>query len=218
MCYKEASYITHTMVCNLMAAIKPYSHCQFLLSVALASSFATQAYACACCAEPGEHTYGAEQIDDYMYDELTQIQLQGPANLYVTACDLECVSGLEEPKYSYDITLDQTTRNWTFTFGTDGQKHGAFTFELPQNAMYFATDPAPNPNARSVVLYKEWRFNVTPVGTGIFAKSLDGNTTAQFILTGAGNYCTSVDTFTHWRFDVQNDDASFMFYGATTSK
>ena len=185
-------------------------------STALLSIQSSPAHSCACCPEPGARYSGEislDSVDGFVRSELHRLQLAGRANLYVTACNLDCVIGIRDPQYSYDASLDRDGDRWHLKFGDKDNPDGAISFTVPSQAFEFKVDTAPDPDVVMPELYKELRLQVMVTGTGIFADGLAQQTVASFILQGAGYACMDAENYTHWRFAVHTGAADFVFFG-----
>ena len=80
----------------------------------------------------------------------------------------------------------------------------------------FKVDTHENDNAESglgPVLYKEWRFEGTVSGTGIFKTGMAPMTKYFLVFQGRGNLCDSAGDFTDWRLEITGKKASYAFYG-----
>lgn len=181
----------------------------FLLMFALLLGLpASPALACACCAEKGERVTQSFARGDYEDEELSQLGDLGTAQVFTTACGLECVVGIDGEAYEYAVALSLENGEALLRM-SDGS--GALRVALPPEIMSFAVDTDPLSDANHVVLYRELRM-VGPVsGTGVFVAA-DG-AQAEIILAGEGNQCWSAADFSHWLLDVRGERAEFRLFG-----
>lgn len=184
--------------------------------VGLAGLFAaSQALACACCAEPGQRNLVTEPFGGYATEELVSLQFADRATTFMTACDQDCVEGISVFSDGY-----KAEAKWT----DDGALHfdltadkaegsGSLTLSRPKDMTLFTTDPTPGSNAGMVQLYTEWRVQAPVTGTGAFKAVNPKTTTATLIIHGTGNSCVSTVGMTHWTLDVEGDGVDFRLFG-----
>lgn len=190
---------------SLISGLGTFAACVLIPALALA---------CACCADPGQRSWGLQKLDGYIAGILSDIQFGPVANLYVDPCDLECVEGVGDPSYTYDLIVKRQAEGLNFALvGKDNESRGAIRLQLPDTIETFATDPAPDPSTMSPILYKEWRLATVPSGDGAFGAVTKGHT-AELVLIGRGNSCDSDADFTHWILDARGDGVGFRLFGA----
>ncbi len=173
-------------------------------------------FLCACCAEPGEWFENTGKLESYEVAELRSVKFDATAKLYTTAAGFEGTKGLPAQYESFKLS-DSFGRalNLTLTFKGERGETGSLVLALPQVATTFGADMHDYPEGSAgPILYKEWRFNGTVRGNGMFRKSIVRGTKFHLILQGRGNNCLSSSDFMHWRLDITGPRADYAFYGA----
>jgi hypothetical protein len=173
------------------------------------------AFACACCAEPGEWYEGTEKMADYEIDELRRVKFGKTASPYLNAAGYEALKGLSLEYDSYNLSsLLKPNLSLTLTFKGERKETGSLVLTLPKVATSFGADLHDMPEGSAgPILYKEWRFKGLVSGTGFFKKGMAPGTKFQLILQGRGNNCTSSADFKNWRLNITGPRASYAFYG-----
>ena len=172
------------------------------------------ALACACCVDPGHRAIYDAPVDGYVAETFDQIQFGPEATVFVTACDIDCVQGIENPDYAYAMSVDRQNNALTFQMqGTDGGGSGSITLVRPTVINVFSTDIIPSPDTPNPQLYKEWRMSVPIKGDGAFAALSSGPYLAELVLQGGGNACDAPQDFTHWMLSVKGRDVDFRLFG-----
>jgi hypothetical protein len=193
-----------------------------LLLALLAASPATRsappsvAFACACCAEPGEWYEHTAKIQSYEIEELRRVEFAKTASTYLDAQGFEGLKGLPLEYSSFNLSTVLSPRlSLTLSFKGERGESGALVLSLPRVATSFAADlhDAPEGSA-GPILYKEWRFKGAASGSGFFKKGIAPGTKFILILQGRGNNCLSSTDFKNWRLDITGPRASYAFYGA----
>ena len=173
----------------------------------------SMALACACCADPGQRSTTTQAMNGYVAAVFADLRFGPVANVFVSPCDIECVRGIENPDYAYDLTVKTSGEAFSLTLiGTENGSLGTMHLRTPKEITAFATDRKPDPTTLTTILYKEWRMKTSVTGGGAFAKL--SNTNAELILIGSGNSCDSDADFTHWMLDVSGEDVDFRLFGA----
>ncbi len=198
----------------------------FCLSiVALVSLFPSNAFACACCAEPGEYSISTEKPDDYKLGLLKEIKFNEAANLFMTEAGFDGIKGLSSIAKDYDsndwvaspdffgLNNIFAAKTWKFNFKTKTGKNGTLVLPLPTQMLSFKAD-IHDTKEGEVSLYKEWRFkgNVQS-GNGFLSASIIPPTTYFLVLQGRGNNCDNAEDFTHWRLEITGKNSNYVFFG-----
>jgi hypothetical protein len=103
----------------------------------------------------------------------------------------------------------------TLTFKGESGAAGSLVLFLPRVAASFGVDMHQYPDGSAgPILYKEWRFEGSVGGSGIFKKGLARGTKFHLILQGQGNNCLSAEDFKNWRLQIKGPRASYAFYGS----
>ena len=183
------------------------------------------AFACACCAEPGEYIISTEKPDDYKLGLLKELKFEDAANLFMTEAGFDAIKGLSGIAKDYDsndwVASPQffglnnifAAKTWKFNFKTKKGKNGTLVLPLPTQMLSFKAD-IHDLQEGEVSLYKEWRFkgNVQS-GNGFFSPSIVPPTTYFLVLQGRGNNCDNAEDFTHWRLEITGKNANYAFFG-----
>lgn len=180
----------------------------FLLSAWLLAALPGAALACACCAEKGTWFDERMALGDYEREELAKLRAEGPAILFLTACGMECIQGIEDPKDNYAVEMSLSDDALTFLLGD----HGDVRFSLPDSYEFFAVDTDPTKDGSAPKVYTEVRLDGTVTGRGDF----EGEADAQLILSGPGNMCISARNLAHWRLSVIGEGLDYRLLGALT--
>lgn len=173
----------------------------FLLTIS-----AQSALACACCAERGDRVHDSIDRGEFEDEEFSKLRALGPALVYLSACGMDCVKGLDQSRDSFDLGLTMM----------DGKLHlensaGAMSLILTPEFTSFAVDTDPFSEGNMTMLYRELRFSGVLTASGVFSDT-DG-AKAEFVLAGESNQCWMIENLTHWRLDVSGDNAEFRLFG-----
>ena len=186
------------------------------LSVATAATLfsATAAFACACCAEPGQRTQTTERFGEYVSEILVELPFGEEATTFTTACGEECVQGVAVIADSYKVAAKWTNGSLTLDLtGPTPEASGVLKLARASSVMIFATDPTPGSQEGGTTLYKEWRLKTQVAGTGTFDAVRMGRASATLVIHGAGNNCPSPEDMTHWSLDVKGIKIDFRLFG-----
>jgi hypothetical protein len=213
---------------NLM---KSFSFCLLVL-VAFGLIFPSNAFACACCAEPGTYVLRTGKPESFELDILNEIKFDKDAGLYMTDAGFDLIKGLKEIEkdmeseswtaspFDFELTNSFAAKTWKFNFKTPTGKTGVLTLPMPAQMVQYKVDihDGKTIGAGGPMLYKEWRFkgNVSS-GTGIFKSSIVRPTTYFLVLQGRGNVCDSAENFTDWRLEINGKNADYAFIGSLSS-
>ena len=184
--------------------------CLFLLL----SSFASTAFACACCAERGYYSIRTAKPSADEMKELQKLKFQ-TAELYADAGYPETIKGISPLNTSFSVTGLLNGNAWTFDFKDNRQKTGKLDLTKPLSMVEYMVD-LPDANVEGEVkLYKEWRFKYrVQNATGIFKTGFAPSSEYFLVLQGYGNVCTSAADFTKWRLEISGKRADFKFFGS----
>ncbi len=167
-----------------------------LAMVALQSLFPSNAFACACCAEPGEYIISTTKPDSYKLGLIKEMKFSEAANLFMTEAGFDGIKGLSNIAKDYDsnnwvaspeffgLNNIFAAKTWKFNFKTKTGKSGTLVLPLPTQMLSFKAD-IHDKTEGEVSLYKEWRFkgNVQS-GNGFFSPSISNPTTYFLVLQG----------------------------------
>ncbi|MCP5036473.1 MAG: hypothetical protein GY945_02620 [Rhodobacteraceae bacterium] len=171
------------------------------------------AFACACCADPGERFTRSFTPDAYALEEFARLENEGPAQLFLTACGEDCVRGISE--ISFDYNVDWHLENHLLRVVTHDPA-GTIAVSLGDNVTRFSVDTAPMSHAMNTPLYTEFRFNGEIHADGIFANA-DG-AVGDLVLAGETNHCWSADALSHWILQVSGEGADFRLFGGLAAR
>src|SRR5215217_5990544 len=166
---------------------------------------------CACCAESGQWFENTGKMKSYEVSELRNVKFDPTAKLYTTAAGFEGTKGLPAQYESFKLTDSfGRAQSLTLTFSGERGETGSLVLALPQVATTFGADMHDyDEGSAGPILYKEWRFNGTVRGSGMFRKSIARGTRFHLILQGRGNNCLSSSDFMHWRLDITGPRADY---------
>ena len=181
------------------------------LSVMLAA-VAGQALGCACCVDRGERDVQDVSRDAYIEGEFGYLRSNGRAELFVSPCDLDCVRGIDDPAYEYEVTLDLS--GWAMELRL-ADETGMLRMEFPYSIERFIVDPDPLTEQPNVALYNEFRIRGFLEASGVFAET-DG-AAGELVLVGKTNHCWSAVDLNHWVLDVKGEMAEFRLFGGFES-
>jgi len=180
---------------------------RFLVGALCLTLPAQSVLACACCVEKGERFEQTEALNDLAREEFSTLSGTTVAQVFVTACDLECVQGVADPQYEYAGDLTVTDGVFRLDFP------GVGALSLPLGAEYarFGVDTDPFSEGPGLGLFSEFRFQGTLTADGDFSEA-DG-TTASLIFSGQTNWCWSGADISHWSLDVIGPEVEFRLFG-----
>lgn len=165
------------------------------------------AFACACCADPGTRFEQNVVRGNWEVEEISRLTPTSPARLYLTACGMECVEGLADPRPTYAVEFDVSDTAMTFTLGEGG---GTLTFPWPDDYTWFGADTALSGSGDADV-YTELRFRGAVTGTGDFF--IESQADAELVLSGQGNRCISARSFDGWTLSISDETAQYRLFG-----
>jgi hypothetical protein len=180
------------------------------------------AWACACCTNPGQRYVDVETLDSGRLEELERLRFGKEARLYVGGAGVEAITGIQDPAERYDLGVnwDKTHSGKTilsFTLDNPGGRSGTLSLRLPKTISVFEVDPRDSPDqGTGPVLYKEWKLTGEVTGTGAFSATNGAKQSLTFILQGRGNSCTSATSavdFTHWTLVMEGPKGRYSLFG-----
>ena len=187
---------------------------QILCMAFLAAAMPLPAWACACCADPGDRLTGTQPLEGYLLGLLRDLRFGPKAAVHMTSCGAECVRGIADVTDTYDLSVVPSAepgQTWTLSL-TDPATNAAGTlrFSMPDTAAGTSLDPDPDAGELTTILYKEIRIDTLIRGEGIFQT---GIAQMALILHGRGNHCDDRSDFTHWTLDATGPSAEFRLFG-----
>jgi hypothetical protein len=179
---------------------------------ALASPAA--AYACACCANRGDHTQQTARIAQFELLELIRLRFGTAAHLRTTPGFPADIKGLRPVATRYRLSQARHARIFVLAFRDARENKGTLGFVLPERATRLAVDlqDGRRSDGGGPLLYREWRLDGKITTTGIFAGA--GSPRFHLVLQGRGNACMNASDFRSWILRVTGPKAAFTFYGA----
>ena len=202
----------------------------FVLIAAIGLIFPADAFACACCSTPNTYSDSTTKADAYKLEVLGEIKFDKAAFLNMTDFAFANIKGLGDMKKDedldqwdtpadFDLANSFAAKTWKFDLKTKTGTNGSLTLPMPLQMKQFYVDIHDSSDGgNGPSLYKEWRFkgNVT-TGTGIFKSSVIKPSSYFLVLQGRGNNCDNASDFTHWRLEITNKKADYVFYGKLSS-
>jgi hypothetical protein len=162
---------------------------------------------CACCADDGEWYQRSERITADMRKEINRVKFSEATN---------GMSGMEDAPFSdgrFELTRSNDSR-WQLKYTGAPGKSGTLSLPIPLRLVNFGADvhDGQQGGGGGPLLYKEWRFDGSSTGTGVFRTWR----TAKFrlVLQGRGNHCTQAEDFKHWNLSVSQGSTSLSVYGS----
>lgn len=174
------------------------------------------ALACACCADPGARFEQVAGLGDWEISQIAALSARGPARLYVSACGMECVAGIDTPRDSYDVEMRADENGLTFKMSTGKTARGQIVFAWPDAYTWFGTDTNLDARDGAAELYTELRFVGSVTGSGDFAG--DGPSRAELVFSGSGNTCITTRSFDGWMLSVRDERADYRLFGAVAGE
>lgn len=203
----------------------------FFITVLL-FAFAGDAFACACCAEPGTYRIWTGKPDGYYLEVLQGVKFDQNAYLYTTEAGFEMIKGLSVIEKDFNnqtwvasagefgLTNSFAAKTWKFNLKTKSGKTGALTLPLPAQMLTFKVDIHDGKaiGGGGPLLYKEFRLkgNVQ-TGTGFFRSGIVKPTSYFLVFKGRGNGCDNSEDFTHWYLEIRGKKARYEFFGKLSS-
>jgi hypothetical protein len=197
-----------------MKSIPRSSH----LAVACAATLffaisATDARACACCADPGEYRLtNNKPIEEYERTQIGGVRFEGAAQLFMTDAGEDAIKGISSISQKNAVSVVTTPRHWRLTIRAENGKSGVLTLPRPAKMGAFAADTY-GKESGNVRLYKEWRFEGVATGDGIFQQGFTAPARYTLVFQGRGNRCDNGSDFTHWRVEIAGKNASYAYFG-----
>lgn len=176
--------------------------------VATSENAAARPMVCACCADDGEWYQRAERITADMRREINRVKFSEATN---------GMGSVEDGPFSegkFELTRSNDMRRWQLKYVGAQGKSGSLSLPIPLRLVNFGADvrDGQQGGGGGPLLYKEWRFDGSVTGTGMF-KSWRG-TKFRLVLQGRGNHCTQAEDFKHWNLSINHGSTSLSVYGA----
>lgn len=183
----------------------------FLFSITL---FASNVFACACCADKGHYSISTSKPSKFVFDTLKQLNLTS-AKLYANAGYPDNIKGINPLGNEFSIKSNFGANLWNLNFLDNNSKNGNLDLLKPLSMVEYMVDLEPtNEEIKAVNLYKEWRFKYkVNEATGIFSQGYDKQSEYFLVLQGRGNLCTNIDDFKSYRIEITGRKSNFMFFG-----
>lgn len=172
------------------------------------------AFACACCANRGDHSQQTARIVQFELAELVRLRFGTAAKLRTTPGFPADIKGLEPVATRYRLSQARHARIFVLTFRDPRGNKGTLGFALPERATRLAVDPQDGRRSAGggPLLYREWRLEGRITASGVFAGA--GSPRFRLVLQGRGNACMNAGDFRSWILQVTGPKAAFAFYGA----
>ena len=198
------------------------------ISLVLFSALAGNAFACACCAEPGTYHLRTAKPDKFIVDLVSEFTFADKSNLYMTEAGFDLIQGLGALQKEDEATMgvmDFTTggsfdnKVWKLNLKTPKGSAAVLTLPMPlrfteQKVDIHDVENRPN----GPWLYKEIRFEGTVSNATGFARAgFVRGTRYSLIFQGRGVGCDDVEDFTHWYLSIDGPKAGYAFFGKLSS-
>lgn len=187
------------------------------LAVLAFASFALvdAAFACACCANPGQRYVEVMKLDSDRRAQIESIRFSKAAELYVGEAGVDIIEGIATPAERYALDVKREEGRLVFALRDEANHEGTLTLTVPDKITIFEVDPRDSPDqGTGPTLYKEWKLTGQVVGAGVFNTGAEGKELLTLILQGRGNSCTSASDFTHWTLVMQGQKGNYTLFGA----
>ncbi len=185
-----------------------------VLAVLLAVSSAPEAYACACCTDPGERNVSVSTLEPAMIEMIEEVEFAKTVQLFTGAGGLESIEGIAKPSDRYAVKLTWDKDRTVVALDSDEGQSGSLSLQYPDKISIFEVDTHDGPKAPyGPALYKEWKLTGKTAGTGAFEAANDPQQLLTLVLQGRGNACTSPNDFTHWTLVMQGPKANYLLFG-----
>lgn len=199
----------------------------FFIAAALIVSSASEAVACACCAERGTYKLRTVKIDPFYLDLVNDLRFAPQASLFMTEAGFDTIEGLEpvrrEDEASAGIMNDNfdlaaaflNKRSWRFDLQTPKGLKGSLMLPMPARMTDYAVDiHDAEDTGLGPLLYKELRFTgQVASGTGFTSAGIVRGTTYTLVFQGRGHGCDEASDFRNWRLDIDGPRANYAFFG-----
>ena len=188
--------------------------------LAMTSTQASTALACACCADPGGRYERSDVLSDWDFSELQRLRSDGVVEIHYTDCGEDCIFGIAPIDEWHNSTILVGLDGVTLTLASKQSELPSVTLiaDAPEKFSWLATDPAPGSRGVSPGgLYSETILPLTMQGAG---PSWTGGTNsfhARLILIGQSTACMEMSRNTHWMLDVETEDITFRLFGKFAS-
>ena len=206
-------------------------HNIIVVTFLIVSMFATNAFGCACCSEPGTYALWTGKLRTYELDILKEIKFDKRASLYMTEAGFDTIKGLysiekdffeqtgETKDGNFDLANSFTGKVWTFTFKAPNGKMGTLRLPMPTQVTTFKADIHDGSDkGLGPLLYKEYRFKGTVAsGSGFLGSSVASPTTYLLVFQGRGLACDEVSDFRTWNLEITGRRAQYQLYGKLSS-
>jgi hypothetical protein len=185
-----------------------------VLAALLALSATSDAFACACCTDPGERNVTVSKLETAMIEMIEQVEFAKKVDLFTGAGGLESIEGITAPAERYAVKATWEKDRAVFALDDDKDHSGSLSLEFPEKISIFEVDTRDAPNqAYGPALYKEWKLTGKTSGTGAFDAASGPQQRLTLILQGRGNACTSSSDFTHWSLVMEGPKANYLLFG-----
>lgn len=174
-----------------------------------------EVWACACCAEHGEYRISVSKPGEHEVDLMKRMRFGALAHLFAAAAEpAEVAKGLVNPAEKYSLTGSLIGKTWNLNF-RDAGNIGALNLLRPAKFVSYAADihDGQTGGGGGPLLYKEWRFEGSVTGTGVFRAGLTTPGKYFLVFQGRGNRCDNAEDFAHWRLEVRSRKADYSFFG-----
>ena len=199
--------LTHIVRMSVLIAAAVFVVILSTSRVATSTKATAPSMFCACCADDGEWYQRAERITADMRTEINRVKFSEATN---------GMSGEEDAPFSegtFELTRSSDMRRWQLKYVGAQGKSGSLSLAIPLRLVNFGADirDGQQGGGGGPLLYKEWRFDGSATGSGVFKTWRSAK--FRLILQGRGNHCTQAEDFKHWNLSVNHGSTSLSVYG-----
>ena len=185
-----------------------------VLAALLALSAPSDAFACACCTDPGERNVDVSKLETSMIEMIKEVEFAKKVELFTGAGGVESIQGIEAPSERYAVKITWEKDRAVIELNDDKGHSGSLSLQFPDKISIFEVDTHDGPKKPyGPALYKEWKLTGKASGTSAFSAANDPGQLLTLILQGRGNACTSPNDFTHWTLVMEGPKANYLLFG-----
>jgi len=176
------------------------------------------ALGCACCADRGFYSLTTQKVDSFYSTLLSDLDLTGPAELYLSAAGFDGIKGLKEIENDnaegrLDVTASYAQKTWRLNVRSGTAHSGVLWLAMPAVFTQCKADIDGIDNGLGVSLFKEFKISGrVSNATGMF-RSAKKATKYTLVFHGRGNGCDDASDLTRWRVELDGPRADFAFFG-----
>ena len=133
------------------------------------AAWSSDAFACACCTDPGERNVTVSKLETAMIEMIEQVEFGKKVDLFTGAGGVESIVGIKAPSESYAVKVAWDKDRAVFVLNDQKGHSGSLSLHFPDKISIFEVDTRDTPNAAyGPALYKEWKLTGKTSGTDAF--------------------------------------------------